>query len=264
MIARRLVVMFDVQARFRKAVRPFLTAVMFLTRLPCPRWVTHDSVDLARSTVYFPVVGALVGGIGAGVFLGAHLIWPPIVALIVALAAVTWSTGALHEDGLADTVDGFGGGWTEEDALSIMKDSRIGTYGVLGLLFVVAAKLAVLATMTPIGIVKALVAGHVLGRWSSLPLIWQYEYVREASATSTPIAWSVTSFRLVLGTVGAAAIVALVLQAQALPVLGAALCVTGLAGWFFRRSIGGITGDTLGAANKVVELSTYLVLGGLV
>ncbi len=256
--------MFDVQARFRKAVRPFLTAVMFLTRLPCPAWVTHDPADLARSTVYFPVVGALVGGIGAGAFFGAHLLWPPIVALIVSLAVVTWSTGALHEDGLADTVDGFGGGWTADDVLSIMQDSRIGTFGVLGLVFVIAAKLAALATMAPVGVAKALVAGHVLGRWSSLPLIWRYDYVREASATSTPLSWGVTSPRLVLGTVGAAAIVALVLQAQALPVVGAALFVTGLAGWIFRRRIGGITGDTLGAANQVVELSVYLVLAGLV
>lgn len=233
---------------------------MFLTRIPCPAWVTHNTADLAQSTVYFPVVGVLVGSIGAGVFWGTRLLWPPLIAVIVALATISWATGAFHEDGLADTIDGFGGGWMTEDVLSIMKDSRIGTYGVVGLVVVLALKVSALWTLEPMGVVWALIAGHVLGRWSSLPLIWRYDYVRDTSATGQPFAATVTPFRLALGSVFAVGVVAVGLRAHALPVLAVALTVTGLAGLVFRRQIGGITGDTLGAANQLVELSTYLVL----
>ena len=245
---------------FRRLTRPFLTAVMFLTRIPCPAWVTHAPADLARSTVYFPVVGILVGGVGAGVFWSVRLLWPPFIAVVAALAAGVWVTGAFHEDGLADTVDGFGGGWTPEDVLSVMKDSRIGTFGVVALLFVLVAKGAALVALNPAGVAWALIAGHVLGRWSSLPLIWQYDYVRDNSATVPPAAATITPARLAVGTVVAVGVVMLGLGQRALPVLGGAVLVTGLCGVVFRRRIGGITGDTLGAANQLVELSTYLLL----
>lgn len=248
------------QSLFRRVTRPFFTAVMFLTRLPCPAWVTHDPADLARSTVYFPVVGILVGGLGAGVFWGIHLLWAPLTAIIAALAAIAWITGAFHEDGLADTFDGFGGGWTTEDVLAIMKDSRIGTFGVVGLVFVLAAKGAALTALDPTNVVWALIAGHVLGRWSSLPLIWRYNYVRDESATVPPAAATITPTRLALGTAIAVGVVAFGLGRQAVPVLGGAVLVTALCGRVFWRRIGGITGDTLGAANQLVELGTYLVL----
>ncbi len=205
-------------------------------------------------------MGILVGGIGAGVFWGAQLLWPPIIAILAAMAAVARATGAFHEDGLADTFDGFGGGWTTETILSIMKDSRIGTYGVVALVLVLAAKVTALASLDPMSVVWALIAGHVLGRWSSLPLIWQYEYVRDESSTGKPFAATVTPGRLAVGTILAFGVVALVLRGQAVPVLIGTLLVTALSGLFFRRQIGGITGDTLGAANQLVELSTYLAL----
>jgi adenosylcobinamide-GDP ribazoletransferase len=141
-----------------------------------------------------------------------------------------------------------------------MKDSRIGTYGVVALVLVLAAKVAALASLAPMSVAWALIAGHVLGRWSSLPLIWQYEYVRDESSTGKPFAATVTSGRLAVGTILAFGVVALVLRGQAVPVLIGTLIVTALSGLFFRRQIGGITGDTLGAANQLVELSTYLAL----
>jgi adenosylcobinamide-GDP ribazoletransferase len=112
---------------------------------------------------------------------------------------------------------------------------------------------------------SALVAAHVLGRWSSLPLIYRYEYVREgaageARATGKPFAASVTVPRLASGTAIAVAVTAAALGARALPALAAAAAVTALGGRYFRRAIGGITGDCLGAANQMVELATYLVL----
>ncbi|MEM1128790.1 MAG: adenosylcobinamide-GDP ribazoletransferase, partial [Bacteroidota bacterium] len=150
-------------------LRAFLTGVMFLTRLPCPSWVGHDADYLARSTPYFPVIGLGVGLFGGAAYAGVALLWPPVIGLIVALAATIWLTGAFHEDGLADTFDGIGGGWTVDEMLTIMKDSRMGTYGTVALVLTLAAKLGALAVVAHQGtaaVVGALVAGHVLGRWS--------------------------------------------------------------------------------------------------
>ena len=247
----------------REQLRAFFTALMFLTRVPCPRWVGHTPDLLARSTTWFPAVGLLVGLCGALVYRGAALGWPPLVAATLAVGATVWLTGAFHEDALADACDGFGGGWEPDQVLAIMKDSRIGSYGAVGLGLALVARAAALAGLEPALAARALVAGHVLGRWSSLPLIWRYRYVRESGAKSRPFAASVTPLRLAAGSALALAIVAATLATRptaAALVLAAALAVTALAGRYFRRRIGGITGDCLGAANQLVELAAYLVL----
>lgn len=246
---------------WRGALRPFLTGVMFLTRIPCPPWVGHDSEYLARSTVWFPLIGALVGGWGAAFYVAGRAGWAaPVVGVLLATAATVWLTGAFHEDAMADACDGFGGGWAKDDILRIMKDSRVGSYGVVGLVLVMALKVAALAALSPGDAVRALIAAHALGRWSSLPLIWRYEYVRETSATGKPFAASVTPARLVIGTVMAALVAGLALGVRAIPAALVVLAVTWMAGRYFRRWIGGITGDCLGAANQVAEMAVYLVL----
>ena len=244
----------------RDALRVFLTGVMFLTRIPCPAWVGHDAEYLARSTVWFPLIGAAVGVWGGLFYLLGAAGWTPFVAAALSTVATVWLTGAFHEDALADACDGFGGGWSKDDILRIMKDSRVGSYGVVGLGLVLALKVGALSMLSPLDAVRALVAAHVLGRWSSLPLIWRYEYVRESSATGKPFAASVTPLRLAVGTAWMLAIVVAVLGLGAIPTIVATLVVTALAGRYFRRWIGGITGDCLGAANQVAECAVYLVL----
>lgn len=246
--------------RLGAELRSFLTGVMFLTRLPCPAWVGHDAEWLARSTVYFPAIGVLVGAWGGAVFWLASLGWPGWIAAVLSTAATVWLTGAFHEDGMADACDGFGGGWGTEQILAIMKDSRVGSYGVVGLGLTLLAKLGLLATFEPLDAVKALVAAHVLARWSSLPLIYALPYVREAGAKGKPFAASVTPLRLAIATGITLAAVVPLLGVQSLPALAATLAVTALAGRYFRAQIGGITGDCLGAANQVVEVAVYLAL----
>ena len=250
-----------------ESLRALLTAVMFLTRIPVPGWVGYSPERLARSTAYFPLVGVVVGAAAGGVFLAASLGWPHAVAAACATAAAAWLTGAFHEDALADAADGFGGGWEPEQVLAIMKDSRVGAYGVVAVVLVVAAKLAALVAVADArgasGAARALVAAHALARWSSLPLIWRYPYVRESDAKSRPFAASVTAARLAGGTAIALAALAAALWGdapRALLALLAAAAVTALAGRYFRRRIGGITGDCLGAANQLVELAVILAL----
>jgi len=247
-------------------VRALLTGVMFLTRLPCPVWVDHDERWLARSTPYFPIIGLGVGLFGAAAYALVALLWPPVVALVAAVGATVWLTGAFHEDGLADTFDGLGGGWTADEQIATMKDSRVGTYGVVALVLVLAAKVGALAVVAERGgtlaVVGALAAGHVLGRWSSLPLIWRLPYVQHSEAKSKPFAASVTTARLAAGTAAAGLFVVLALGAGAASGLagGAAAGVALVGGLAFRRTLGGLTGDALGAVNSLSEAAVYLVL----
>jgi adenosylcobinamide-GDP ribazoletransferase len=246
-------------------VRLLLTAVSFLTRIPSPSWVRSTTEDLKGSTLYFPLVGLGVGLAAGAVYAGAALVWPPWLAVTLAMAGSVWLTGAFHEDALADSLDGFGGGWDREQVLAIMKDSRIGAYGTLGLVFAVLVKFAALVTVAaggPLAVMRALIAGHILSRWSSLPLIWQYRYVRAEArdARSKPFAASVTGRRLAVGSGLTAILVGLTLGGRAPVALAAALVVTLLAGRYFHRRLGGITGDCLGAANQCVELAVYLML----
>ncbi|MGB7501352.1 MAG: adenosylcobinamide-GDP ribazoletransferase, partial [Azonexus sp.] len=108
----------------RRELEYFFGAIRFFTRLPVPGWVGHSTEALNRSARYFPAVGLLVGGIGALVFLGAMQVWPQPVAVLLSMAATIYATGAFHEDGLSDSVDGLGGGWDKLRILEIMKDSR--------------------------------------------------------------------------------------------------------------------------------------------
>lgn len=237
-------------------------AVTFLTRIPWPFPATDPPTpdDLARSTLYFPLVGVLVGAVGAALNWLGTLIWPAPVAIVIALAGMILLTGALHEDGLADAADGLGGGWSRDQTLAIMKDSRIGSYGAVAIVLSIAIKVATLSTLAPIDVARALIAGHTLGRWTSLPLLRRSPYVRESRGAGAPYAGAVTVPRLTVATLLTVAVVAALLGWRALPVLAAVIVVTVLAGWYFRRRLGGITGDCLGATNQCAELATYLVL----
>lgn len=257
----------------RTQLRACAAAFEFLTRIPAHRVISNDAHDLGRAAPYFPLVGVVVGAIGGLVFGAAALIWPTPLAVIISVAATVWMTGAFHEDALADALDGFGGGWDRAQILAIMKDSRVGSYALVGVALVLAAKVVALATIAgAVGdiarvgpTIRALIAAHVLARWSSLPLIWRYPYVRptvdgERPSAGRPLAGAVTLPQLVAATVFSLIVVSLALGARSLPVTAVALVVTWFAGRYFDRRLGGITGDALGAANQLVELSVYLTL----
>jgi len=111
----------------------FFAGLMFYTRIPCPRWFRHQDDYLQKSRKYLPLIGWVVAGIAVLSFWCFQFILPTSVALLISMAATIYATGAFHEDGFADVCDAFGGGWDREQVLSIMKDSRIGTYGTVGI-----------------------------------------------------------------------------------------------------------------------------------
>jgi len=157
----------------------FFTAVMFFTRIPYPKWMDYSEVRLNKSAMYFPLVGCLVGATAAFIFVLGLFIFPKSVALLLSMIASVIFTGAFHEDGWADVCDGFGGGWNKQDILRIMKDSRIGVYGTIGLIVILALKFVALYEMEMELVPWALIAGHSMSRFVSTSFLYTHSYVRE-------------------------------------------------------------------------------------
>lgn len=247
-------------------MRLVLVALQFLTRLPVrlshfePAWLN----DCVR---HFPLVGMLVGGVGAAVLVGAAQLWPAWVAALLALAATVAFTGGFHEDGLADTFDALGGVVPREKALAIMKDSRIGSYGALALvlsLVLRAALLAVLATRPLVGAVAALVASHAFARAAAVGVMVSLPYGGDAEhAKAKPLALAVAPRNLLVGLLWCALLAgglgaAGVPGARLLLAAAAALVVAlGMRQWLKRR-LGGYTGDGLGATEQLAEVAVLL------
>lgn len=245
----------------KRELEYFFGAVRFFTRLPVPGWVGHSTEALTSSARYFPAVGLLVGGIGALVYLAAALFWPKSVAVLLAMAATLYATGAFHEDGLADTVDGLGGGWDKARILEIMKDSRVGSYGVVATVLALLGKFTLLVSLDGALLAFALIAAHAVSRFCATSLLATMDYVREDhSSKARPLTsrLSLSSWLFGAGLAG--------LPLSLLP-LENALCACLLAGlttfWLarlFMRWLGGYTGDCLGATQQLSELAFYLGL----
>jgi adenosylcobinamide-GDP ribazoletransferase len=233
-----------------REARAALMAVMFLTRIPVPSLPDFRDEDLQAAARWFPAVGALVGAAQAMVLLGAALILPPMVAALLALAAALMITGAFHEDGLADAVDGLGGGYTRERVLTIMKDSRIGSFGAAALVIALALQAVALAEL--LALPAAIIAAHAASRFVALSIMATQDYVRDDdSARAKPLATRIGAGGLAFGAV-TALLPALFLPWQAACAgAGAMLAARIYWGWVCRRRLGGYTGDMLGAAQQI-------------
>jgi adenosylcobinamide-GDP ribazoletransferase len=167
-----------------------------------------------------------------------------------------WANG-FHEDGLADTFDGFGGGWTKDRVLEIMRDSRIGTYGTLALIFAVLGKLSFLSALPPGQIWRWLIVAHAAARWTILPLCAWLPYAR-AEGQGKLVAKQVGALEIVIGTMTLLLIFLLVPWPAALAALMISILVTLVSGVYYRARLQGITGDCLGATNQFAEVALYL------
>jgi adenosylcobinamide-GDP ribazoletransferase len=246
-------------------LRLFFIAVQFFTRLPNPRWVGFEQEWLHHASRYFPLVGLVVGSIAAGVYAAAALIFPAPVAAVLSTIASIYATGAFHEDGFADTCDGLGGGMTRERVLEIMKDSRVGAYGAIGIVCMLAAKCTALAMLPPASAIGALLLAHPLSRLAATSLIWRMEYAR-AEGKAKPLAERMTTaeFGIASATVAIAAIILFASGTLDPRAVLAALHASAIATrWLARqvaRRIGGYTGDSLGAVQQLAEAVIYLAV----
>ena len=259
--------------------RQLLLAWQFLTRVPLPAALAAR-IDAAAagetappvvSARYFATIGLVIGLFAAGIWWVAAAIWPPLVAVVIAMGATLWLTGAFHEDGLADTCDGLIGHVGRDRAFAIMRDSRIGTYGACGLWTVLSARLILLASLPAAWVPWALIIGQGISRAASMTMMARLPCV--ADAGSSKLASSMAPVRgrdlgIGWGSVAVAIAAAVITAAAgAGPVVGAvgtlatwllavAAVLTGtwaLGRWFIAR-LGGYSGDCLGATQQLTEL----------
>lgn len=250
-------------SRVQYEIQLFCAALTFLTRIPLPLQNPCPADVMAACCRYYPVVGIIVGALLALVFTATHQLLPLAPSVVVTLVAGVLLTGAFHEDGLADACDGLGGGWNREDALRIMKDSRVGSYAVIGVTLAMALKITLLSSLPASLVAATLIAAHMLSRGLALSYLLNYPYVQlaEHSKVGTYAKASITAPVFI-----AIALACLVLTAWLLDLRSALLCAGTLAAvrWLFGRyllrRLGGITGDCLGAAQQIGEVLVYGVV----
>lgn len=232
-------------------------ALAFLTRLPVAPEPTRTGAGLVAAVVMFPIVGALIGLLGGVAYaLAFWLGLPPLLAGVVALGATIWLTGALHEDGLADLADGFGGR-TPEDKLRIMRDPRIGSYGALALLLALLARAAGLAALAaPATVAAALIAAGAVSRAALPPVMAMLPKARAdglAASVGRP-----HPLRAAAAVLVAVLIAVVLLGKAAAPALLAGAGAALLVAWLAQRQIGGQTGDVLGTVQQLTEIGVLL------
>jgi adenosylcobinamide-GDP ribazoletransferase len=246
----------------RRTYFEFISALQFLTRIPMPAQ-PYEADSLWRAVKFFPVAGALVGGSAALLYLGLA---PHLPRLIVALLVVVYLvllTGGLHEDGLADAADGMGGGLDREQVLRILRDSRIGSYGSAALTLALMGRVLLLSCLPNGKVAPYLITAHVLCRWSTLPLSYFLPPARSHTAVGADgqgarIARLTSLPTLAGGTVFSFAVAALLLRMRAFAPILIVVTLTALTGFYYKRRIGGITGDCFGATNQMAEIGVYL------
>ena len=237
-----------------EAWNDLLTAVQFLTRVPVPERA-YAPESMRRAVVFYPVVGLALGAAAGGldVWLIPHMgRWGAGLGALVVLVLLT---GCLHEDALADAADGFGGGWNQEGILRILKDSRIGSYGAAALGLSLMARWWMLSTIAVGDVVRYAIAAEVLGRWTALPMGWWLPAAREEAGLGAAVTGRTGGWRVVVGSGMTLGIVGVALGSRAVAPMGFAGLVTVGTGWYYRRKIGGVTGDCFGATVLLAEMA---------
>jgi adenosylcobinamide-GDP ribazoletransferase len=238
-------------------IRRPLVAIQFLTRLPVPLKSATSEEELGQASAYFPMVGIMVGAAAAAVFLVAQYVFPLPICVFLAIVFATFITNGFHEDGLADTFDGFGGGWTKDRVLEIMRDSRIGAYGSLALIFLVLGKYNFLSSLPPRQIWRWLIVAHTASRWTILPLSASLPYAR-ADGQGKLVAKQIGVSAILIGSVTLLITLLLLPWRAAAAAFVVTVLVTVLCGVYYRRRLNGVTGDCLGATNQLTEVLLYL------
>ena len=253
--------------RLKTEVNLFLIALGFLSRIPVPKNLDFSQQNMNRASRYFSLVGWGIGFICALSFYLASQFLPVSIAIVVSMIVGFFLTGGFHEDGLADTCDGLGGGWEVEDKLKIMKDSRIGSYGSLALWSMLSLKFFLLFEIAnthsyfgSINVFVAILLAHPLSRSLSTALIFVLPYVSDdETAKSKPLAESGDVSDLMINLFIGCSALLIFSKAAALIVLSQIVLFVFLK-WLYSRQVKGFTGDMLGAAQQVSEVLLYTAI----
>lgn len=237
----------------------FFLALGFFSRIPMPAWIDYSPENLNRASRYFTLVGWLLGGLVALVFLAADYLFSSSISLWLAMAFSLLLTGAFHEDGLADTADGFGGAFAREKKISIMKDSRIGTYGAAALVMALLGKYLLLIENTQIAL--GIFIAYALSRAVAASLVFDMRYVADDDGSkSKPLANNQSKTDLVILLATCLPTFFLLHWQKAASIVAMLILVRYAAKFYFQKQIGGYTGDCLGAAQQISELVIYALL----
>ncbi len=247
----------------RRQLIYLLTAVMFFTRIPIPFKIPYSEEIMNKSQRYFPFIGFIVGGIGALSFYVFQLLFSIDIALVLSMCSTVLLTGAFHEDGFTDVCDSFGGGYGKEKIMTIMKDSRIGAYGVIGIILLLLLKFLALKEVANISIsfvIVTLINGHITSRFHASTMIYTHQYVRDTDQSkSKPLANKRLPYQSLLFTL----IITLIpyfLFGHWIYLLAFLMSYVGklYLAYYFKKHIGGYTGDCLGTIQQVCEVLFYL------
>jgi adenosylcobinamide-GDP ribazoletransferase len=253
----------------KKELQLFFTALTFYTRIPVPkRFRQNPDEYLAEAIRYLPVIGWVAGTVASFVYIGSSYLFGQSIAVLMSITASVLLTGAFHEDGFADVCDGFGGGWTKERILEIMKDSRVGAFGLIGLILLTGLKFTALIQVLPTGVssllpvVLILVTAHSISRFAPIIVMFIHPYARVAESKSSSAVRKAGNVNLIAA--GSFCLLPLILSScyfteplmilLILPPVAMALYL----GRYFHKWIGGYTGDCLGAVQQITELLIYL------
>lgn len=239
----------------------FWHSLMFFTRIPVPKHIVYSAEKMQFSTAYLPLTGLVVGCFGALVFWLSDTYIDTTIAAVLSTVATVWLTGAFHEDGFADLCDGFGGGYTKEKVLEIMKDSRSGAYGVVGTVLILLLKVSALVKIGSLSLIAIPVA-HTLSRITPVIISYFWLYVRPDDGTSKS---KDTARKLPIGYMWLA-FVSSIIPLFFMPafwyfvLIPVVLVVSWVLGSWFKRRIGGYAGDCLGASQQLSEVVIYLTI----
>lgn len=243
------------------AFKIFLTALSFYTRIPVGEIKGWTEEMLNKSTRYFPLIGIIVGGVAAVSFWSISFYLPVSLAVALSMVISILFTGAFHEDGFADFCDGFGGGYTPTKILEIMKDSRIGTYGSIGLIAMLGLKFLALTHISVGRIPFVLITGHAVSRIFPVLLIYSSKYARlDASSKTKPVGKADSVFSLLFAIVTGGTTLLLLTWQEILISISVLLLLSFFFRTYITRKLGGYTGDVLGALQQLCEVFFYLSL----
>ncbi|MCR4317199.1 MAG: adenosylcobinamide-GDP ribazoletransferase [Planctomycetes bacterium] len=237
---------------------------MFFTRIPCPGFTDHSDEYLSNSSRYFSIVGIIVGGVSASVYYYSLFVFDPAISILFGMTTTLLLTGAFHEDGLSDFCDGFGGGWSKDDIIRIMKDSRIGTYGTIGIVMSTGIKFAAInsigyqfgATKTAIAIISA----HALSRFATSTLLLTLPYAKDEESKAKPAASGMNLISFVVCGVFGTVPLLLFSDYRVFVALAPVFAARFYLSRKFWKKIGGQTGDCAGATQQICEAIFYLSL----
>lgn len=237
----------------------FLLALQFLTRIPVTIRSEVTEKDLARSMAWFPAVGLLLGTLAAGFYTVLSHAFPNPTCDLFVVAFLVIITGNMHGDALMDTADGFFSGKSREKILEIMKDSRVGSHGVMAGCLLFLAKFVLLSQIPPVAKITALILVPALGRWPQVYGATLYPYARNNGGTGGFTRF-VGTREMCWASVTVLAAVIIMLGIKGLILAGVVLTCTAILSRFISAKIGGVTGDTLGAMTEVIEVLALVTL----